>query len=143
MRRTSWLAAAVIVAAGCGGGETTRAPTATHAARAAPPPRIHATLTADSHAPRVGRPWHYVVRVRDAAGRPVPARIHLQILFGSVPVGQVGVHRVRDGVWQETIGDSPANPPFPAAARGRPLVFQAVVTAKGQTVRLNWPVRVR
>ena len=99
-------------------------------------------LTADSHHPRVGRPWHYEVRVTDLAGRPVPARVHLQILFAGVPVGQVGRHRVANGVWRETIGAG-ANAPFPARARGQPLVFEAVVTARGQTVKADYPITVR
>jgi hypothetical protein len=33
--------------------------------------------------------------------------------------------------------------PFPARARGQPLVLQAVVTAKGQTRKANWWIRVR
>jgi len=99
-------------------------------------------LIADSHHPRVGRPWHYEVRVTDAAGRPVAALVHLQILFGGVPVGQVGRHRVASGVWRETIGTG-RNAPFPASARGQPLVFEAVVTARGQTVKADYPITVR
>jgi hypothetical protein len=99
-------------------------------------------LTADTHHPRVGKPWHYEVRVTDAAGKPVPASVHLQLLFGGVPVGQVGRHRVPGGVWRETFG-VPGNPPFPARARGIRLVFQAVVKALGQTKKVNYWVRVR
>ena len=78
----------------------------------------------------------------DAAGRPVPATVHLQILFGGVPVGQVGRHRVRDGIWRETLG-TPGNPAFPSRARGQPLVFQAVATAKGETKKATYWIRVR
>jgi hypothetical protein len=99
-------------------------------------------LAADSHHPRVDKPWHYEVRVTDAAGKPVPAVVHLQILFGGAPVGQIGRHRVADGVWSETIGAG-ANAPFPARARGARLVFQAVVTALGQTRKANYWIRVR
>jgi hypothetical protein len=72
----------------------------------------------------------------------VPARIHLQILFGGAPVGQVGRHRVADGVWRETIGAG-RNQPFPARARGLRLVFEADVTAKGQTKKVDYPIVVR
>ena len=134
------LVAAVVaaLAGGCGGhGKPERA-----AQRTQSKPSIAVHLTAQSHHPRVGKPWRYEVRVTDAAGHPVPALVHLQILFGGVPVGQVGRHRVASGVWRETIGRG-ANPPFPARARGQPLVFQAVVTAKGQTRKANWWIRVR
>jgi len=132
------LAGGVLVAAlaGCGG-HATKTTTSTRAK-----PSIRVTLTADSHRPRVGKPWHYEVRVTDAAGKPVPARVHLEILFGGAPVGQVGRHRVRNGVWSETIG-SGANAPFPVRARGVRLVFQAVVGALGETRKANYWIEVR
>ena len=111
-------------------------------AKAKPSPGIRVRLTADSHRPRAGKPWHYEVRVTDAEGRLVAARIHLQILFGGAPVGQVGRHRVASGVWQETIGAG-ANQPFPARARGLHLIFEAVVTAKGQIRKVDYPIVVR
>ena len=128
--------ALVVALAGCGEhkGATTTV--------VRPKPSIRVSLTADSHHPRVGKPWHYEVRVTDAAGKPVPARVHLQIVFGGAPVGQVGRHRVANGVWKETIG-VPGNPPFPARARGVRLVFQAVVNALGQTKKANYWVQVR
>jgi len=111
-------------------------------ASARPVAAIRVTLTAQDHHPRVGKPWSYSVVVKNASGKPVAAKIHLQILFGGFPVGQIGVHRVKDGVWRETFGTG-KNPPFPASARGQALVFQAVVTAVGQTVKKNWPITVR
>jgi hypothetical protein len=132
------LAGGVLVAALAGCGEHASKTTARTRAK----PSIRVTLTADSHRPRVGKPWHYEVRVTNAAGKPVPARVHLQILFGGTPVGQVGRHRVKNGVWSETIGAG-ANAPFPTEARGVRLVFQAVVRALGQTRKANYWIRVR
>ena len=131
--------AGILIAAlaGCGGGHK---PATTTTVRANPSIRV--SLTADSHHPRVGRRWHYAVRVTDAAGKPVPAVVHLQILFGGVPVGQVGRHRVANGVWRETIG-APGNAPFPARARGVRLVFQAVVKALGRMKKVNYWIEVR
>lgn len=131
------LATAVAVCAGCGGHSKAQQTTTQK-----PPAGIRVRLTADSHRPRVGKPWHYAVRVTDAAGKPVAARIHLQILFGGAPVGQIGRHRVANGVWQETIGAG-INQPFPARARNLPLIFQAVVTADGQTKKADYPITVR
>ena len=126
----------VVALAGCGGHD--RATTTV----IRPKPSIRVGLTADSHHPRVGKPWHYAVHVTNAEGKPVPARVHLQVVFGGAPVGQIGRHRVANGVWSETIG-ADGNAPFPARARGVRLVFQAVVTALGQTKKANYWIRVR
>ena len=93
--------------------------------------RLHVVLRGQDHHPRIGKRWHYSVRVTDAkTARAVACRIHLQFLFGKLPVGQIGTHVVRDGFWQETFG-APGNPAFPPAARGQHLTIEAVVTAKG------------
>jgi hypothetical protein len=131
--RSVWVSSAALALAACG--------SAPAAKSVHPRPKLHVVLTADSHRPRVGRRWHYEVHVTDARGRPVPAVVHLQIVFGGAPVGQIGRHRVV-GVWRETLG-VPGNPPFPAKARGYRLDFQAVVTAKGTTVKRNWWILVR
>jgi hypothetical protein len=132
-------AAALLVAlAGCGGhGAATTA-----ASEPKPAPKFSVQLTGQSHHPRVGKKWSYQVRVTDAAGKPIPFRVHLQFLFSGVPVGQVGRHSVPSGVWRETFG-VPGNPPFPARARGQALVLQAVVTARGETRKANWSIEVR
>jgi hypothetical protein len=100
------------------------------------------TIAGQDHHPLVGKKWHYQVRVT-LNGKPVAAFIHLQFLFGGSPVGEVGKHSVPNGVWQETFG-TPGHPPFPAAARGQPLVLAATVTVKGHPVaRAGWPIVVR
>jgi hypothetical protein len=105
--------------------------------------KLHVVITGQSHHPVVGKTWHYEVKVTDAAGKPVACKIHLQFLFGSVPVGQIGTHVVKNGVWTETFG-TPGHPPFPATARGQPLVIQAIVTAKGYaTAKAVWPIVVK
>jgi len=130
-------ALAVAVLSGCGG----HSKPATTTSVSKPAPKIHVRLTADSHHPRVGKRWHYEVRVTNEKGEPIPASIHVQILFGGVPVGQVGRHRVANGVWQETIG-APGNPPFPERARGQPLVFQAIAKALGTTRKVDYWIKV-
>jgi hypothetical protein len=93
--------------------------------------RLHVVIAGQSHHPLVGKKWHYEVRVTDAkTHKAVPCRIHLQFMFGSIAVGQVGTHVVKNGIWKETFG-VPGNPPFPAAARGQRVTLQATVTAKG------------
>ncbi|HEV7134875.1 MAG TPA: hypothetical protein VGN27_14200 [Gaiellaceae bacterium] len=98
-------------------------------AAAAAAKTLRVVVRGQDHRPFVGKRWHYEVRVTDAAtGKPVACRIHLQFLFGSLPVGEVGVHVVKTGVWQETFG-TPGHPPFPPAARGQHLTLQATATA--------------
>ncbi len=102
---------------------------------------LHVAIRGQDHQPRVGKRWHYEVRVTNAVtGKPVACRIHLQFFFGSLPVGEVGVHVVKTGFWQETFG-TPGHPPFPPAARGQHLVLRATVTAKGYTTaRAGWSI---
>jgi len=108
-------------------------------------PRLTVVLKGQDHHPVVGKTWSYSVTVRNAAGKPVAARIHLQMLlapFMSV-VGEVGVHNVKNGVWKETIV---AHGPdaFPLTAVGQTLVLQATVTAKGYAVaKARWPIVVK
>ena len=103
-------------------------------------PKLHVAVQGQNHAPRIGKPWSYVVRVTTPAGKPVAAHIHLQMLFGTLPVGEIGRHYLRHGVWRETFGTS-ANPPFPPASRGQHLVLQATATAKGFAAgKAGWAV---
>ena len=133
------VAALLAALAGCGGGGGAATTSTTHAKPAA---KIRVQLTGQSHHPKVGKRWHYEVKVTDASGKPVAADIHLQFLFGGIPVGQVGRHHVTDGFWRETFG-TPGNPAFPARARGQPLVLQAVVTALGETRKASYSIRVQ
>jgi hypothetical protein len=95
--------------------------------------RLHVVVVGQNHHPKVGAKWHYSVHVSDAkTGKGVACKIHLQFLFGTSPVAQVGRHVVKNGVWSETFG-VPGNPPFPAAARGIRVTLQAIATAKGYT----------
>jgi hypothetical protein len=139
VRRPVVLVPLAILAGGCGGGSTKPKP---------PPPvvappakhRLHVVIRGQDHHPRVGKPWHYEVRVTGANGKAVGARIHLQFLFAGAPVGEVGKHLLRNGVWRETFG-VPGNPSFPPAARGQPLVLEATVTAPGYPkAKAGWPL---
>jgi hypothetical protein len=125
------------VLAGCGGSHPT---TTTTAARPTSP--FRAVLHAPTHTPRAGKPWLYSVRVTDPQGRPIPARITMRILFGGIPVGKVDAGKTFSfrGTWRE-----PRNSPliWPARSRGHPLTFEAVVTAHGQTKRLDYPISVK
>jgi hypothetical protein len=107
---------------------------------------IRVTLTAQNHHPRASAStsvqWGYCVRVRTAAGKSVASTIHLQILQGRKPVGQVGFVSLRKGYdhWCASIGGE--TNPLLAVPRGKKLIFQAVVRAEGVTVKRNWPIVV-
>lgn len=127
---------ACFVASGCGGSGST----ATKPHRARLP--FRAVLHAPTHHPRAGKPWLYSVRVTDPDGRPIRARIRMQILFGGLPVGKVDGGKTFSfvGTWRE-----PKKAPliWPARSRGHPLTFEAIVTARGVSTRLRYAVDVR
>lgn len=102
-------------------------------AAAASPPRV--ALLAAGHAPRVGAAWPYAVVVTDAAGRPLPGRLHARILLGTLPVGEVGRHSF-DGIWAESLT-------WPAAAEGQAVTLELAVSAGGATTTLRYPVTPR
>ena len=127
-----------LLAAGCGGSHSTATTTKPHRARVP----FRAVLHAPTHTPEAGKPWLYSVRVTDLKGRPIRARITMQVLFGGVPVGKVDAGKTFSfvGTWRE-----PKRSPliWPARSRGRPLTFEAIVTARGATKRLDYTVDVK
>ncbi len=101
-----------------------------------------ATLHAPTHTPRVNRPWPIWVHVTDRSGRPIRARLTMRFLLAGVPVGKVDNGRVYTftGTWRERKGEEIT---FPAEGRGHRLTFQALVTARGRTAKLNYWVQPR
>jgi hypothetical protein len=130
---------AVVLAAACGSSHHAQ-PTSTRIHRV--PIRFRAVLHAPTHHPRAGKPWLYSVRVTDLRGRPIRARIRMQVLFGGIPVGKVdgGKTFTFTGTWRE-----PKRSPliWPARSRGHPLTFEAIVTARGASKHLDYTVDVR
>jgi hypothetical protein len=106
-----------------------------------------ATLTADTHSPRVNTTWHYHVRVTDPTGHPIWARITSRIVD---PLGNV--HPVEfDGTGHNAFvknyrffGNFCDSAIWPRnSAVGVTLRFQTVVvTAQGRKV-LVYPVQPR
>ena len=128
----------VLAAAACGSSHSTAPKPKPH--RASVP--FRAVLHAPTHTPKAGKPWLYSVRVTDLHGRPIRARIRMQVLFGGVAVGKVdgGKTFTFVGTWREP-KDSPLI--WPARSRGHPLTFEAIVTARGATKRLDYTVTVK
>ena len=127
----------VLLAVGCGGSHST----ATTRTRRAPFP-FRAVLRAPTHAPKAGKPWLYSVRVTDLEGRLIRARLTMRVLLGGIPVGKVDSGKTYSfvGTWRE-----PKSSPliWPARSRGRSLTFEALVTARRQTKRLDYTVDVK
>jgi hypothetical protein len=137
---------------GCGGkkaqpattgkaGTTTASPISTRSTTPQGAP-IRVTISSPTHHPIVDKPWPVKITVTDMSGKPLPARLTMQVLFGGVPVGKIdngAVYRFV-GTWQEKKGNEITWPP---ASRGQPLVFQAIVTATGKTAKRDWWIRVR
>ena len=107
----------------------------------ASPSKLSVVFAAQSHHPKLHETWWYRVTVT-ANGKPVACKIHLQMWFGGMPVGEVGTHVVENGVWKETIVAKGKNA-FPPASVGQPLVLHATVTAKGYRAgSAGWPISV-
>jgi hypothetical protein len=101
-----------------------------------------ATLIAPTHRPRVNRPWPITIHARDLQGHPIRARLTMRYLYNGFPVGKVDKGHVYTfvGTWQEPKGQEIV---YPATARGQRLTFQALVTARGKTIKLNYWVQPR
>lgn len=94
---------------------------------------VTATLHASTHTPKVNRPWplHFTVT---RGGALVKAVVEYEYLFG----GQVVAHRshyIFTGHFSDVFR-------WPSTAVGYPLTFRAVITSKGATINLDYPVRV-
>jgi hypothetical protein len=141
MRRAMALAL-VLFAAGCGDNASTRGATSRAAASGAQPSPVRVTISAPTHHPRVNALWPVTVRVTNAAGQPLRATLTMQILLGGTPVGKVDNGRVYHfvGSWREKKGQEIT---WPAASRGQPLQFEAIVKAQGRSVKRTWAIRVR
>ena len=48
---------------------------------------VRATMSTSSTTPLVDTPWRYTITVKDQTGKPVAAKVRLQILLGTLVVG--------------------------------------------------------
>ncbi len=96
---------------------------------------VRGTLTAPNHAPTVGKPWPYSVKVTDATGKPLSGTVDIEFVFGGQVVGRdtPPTHPVKNGSWGDKIK-------FPADAAGQPLTFRAVVHTSRGSITLDWPI---
>ena len=90
---------------------------------------FHATLTAGTHHPSVNGKWPYSVRVVDAKGMPLAARISVAVVdpIGGVHPTQyyLGTKYVTNIAFRGTFRDAVKWPP---ESKGYPLAFRVTVT---------------
>ena len=112
-------------------------------------PSVRATLRTSSPTPTVDDPWRWTVVVKDAKGKPLAAKMRLQILLGTLVVGcwkgtaMTQCSGANSGTWIAFKGARTGVLTWPAESTGVKLTFQAVVTAGGTVLRLRAPVTVR
>jgi hypothetical protein len=107
-----------------------------------------ATITAPTHTPRVAVKWYYVIRVTDLHGKPIAARLTMQI---KDPTGQV--HLVQYAATKKNIENWPIDGRFrdyiiwPRDSKLADLlgglVLRATVRAKGDQIVLSYRVKPR
>ena len=104
---------------------------------------VKATLTAQTHTPRVNTKWYYSVRVT-SGGKPVAGTVTAQILD---PIG--GVNQVVYDGTKKPIKNFPFKGTFrdyiiwPAESKGFRLTLRLTVKAAGATKVLRYPVTPR
>ncbi|MGA9762111.1 MAG: hypothetical protein WBQ14_06795 [Gaiellaceae bacterium] len=141
MQRKSPQVVALVVfvlafAAACGGSSSpTSAATIKSTAPTAFP--FKATFSAPSHHPVVNKNWPITVIVTDLRGKRIAATLQMNVLLGSLRVGQID-----NGKIYHFIGRHHENITWPLSAVGHPLTLQSVVKAKGKTKKLLWSVSV-
>jgi hypothetical protein len=105
-----------------------------------------ATITAPTRTPKVSTKWYYVVRVADLHGKPIAARLTMQI---KDPTGQV--HAVQYGPTKKNITHWAFTGSFrdyiiwPPSSKLADviggLVLRATVTARGAKIVLSYRVK--
>jgi len=112
-------------------------------------PVVRATLRTSTPQPVVDAPWRWTVVVKDARGKPLAAKMKLQILFGTLVVGcwkRTAIAQctgTSPGTWIAFKGKRTGTLTWPQASVGQTLTFRAVVVASGRTVKLRAPVTVQ
>lgn len=121
--------------------------TVTASAAAANP--VRATMSTSSTKPLADTPWRYTITVKDQAGKPLAAKVRLQILLGTFVVGCwkrtaiVPCSGATSGTWISFKGKRTGVIRWPAQSAGAKLTFQATVVAMSRSLKLRAPVRVQ
>lgn len=112
-------------------------------------PVVKATLTSTTKTPVVDEPWRWTVVVKDSSGKPLRARMKLQILFGTLVVGcwrETAITQctgTSPGTWIAFRGKRTGTLTWPQASVGQRLTFRALVVAGERILKLSVPVRIQ
>jgi hypothetical protein len=110
---------------------------------------VRATMATGSTKPLADTPWRYTVVVRSAAGKPLVAKMRLQILLGTTVVGcwkgtaMTACSGANAGTWIRFKGKRSGVISWPAQSAGVKLTFQAIVVTGTRSLRLRAPVTVQ
>jgi len=119
-----------------GGSSVAKTATTSPSATASALP-FKATFSAPGHHPVVNKNWPITVTATDLSAKPIAATLQLNVLLGSLRVGQVD-----NGKVHHFVGHYRENITWPLASVGHKLTLQAVVKAKGKTRKLYWTISV-
>lgn len=112
-------------------------------------PVVKASLATSTPTPVVDEPWRWTVVVKDAKGKPLPAKMKLQILLGTLVVGcwkgtaMTQCTGANAGTWIPFRGKKTGTLTWPVLSVGQKLTFQALVVGGGKTLKLRAPVAVQ
>ena len=110
---------------------------------------VRATMKTSSTKPVADTPWRYTITVKNQAGKPLAAKVRLQILLGTFVVGCwkrtaiVPCSGATSGTWISFKGKRTGVIRWPAQSAGAKLMFQATVVAMSRALKLRAPVRVQ
>jgi hypothetical protein len=110
---------------------------------------VRATMATSSTKPLADTPWRYTITVKNQAGKPLAAKVRLQILLGTLVVGCwkrtaiVPCSGGTAGTWISFKGKRTGVIRWPAQSAGVKLTFQATVVAMSRSLKLRAPVRVQ
>ncbi len=111
-------------------------------ALAAPP--FKATFWAPTHTPKVNTRWPYRVTATDLHGKPIAAKLTVQVVdpFGGVHAVQFYAN-TKNVVNHPFVGTFKDAVKWPPESRGFKLTLRLIVKAKGGTVTLLYKVTSR
>ena len=127
----------VTLAAACGGSSGKKNATTTRATTTSAKLLFKAVISAPSHHPVMYKNWPITVTASNLSGKPIAATLQMNVLLGSVQVGQVD-----NGKIYHFVGRHHENIVWPQRAVGNALTLQAVVKVKGKTMKLPWAISV-